>query len=135
MASARIPGSRTSQASDTKLLDDHRFRALLPDEEWGRLPLAVWRRFSKRLADGNTIVYVGEVDEACFSRAGWWLAQAARLIGGPLPTGTETGVPMIVTVTEDAAAGGQIWTRHLRAPERLSAGDSFLQTLRRADRP
>ena len=111
MASARVPSSRTSQASDTKLLDDHRFRALLPDEEWGRLPLAVWRRFSKRLADGNTIVYVGEVDEARSSRAGWWLAQAARVIGGPLPTGTETGVPMIVTVTEDAAAGGQIWTR------------------------
>ena len=111
MASARIPSSRTSQASDIKLLDDHRFRALLPDEEWGRLPLAVWRRFSKRLADGNTIVYVGEVDEVRSSRAGWWLAQAARLIGGPLPTGTETGVPMIVTVTEDAAAGGQIWTR------------------------
>jgi Domain of unknown function (DUF4166) len=111
MASARIQGLRTSQAPDTKLLDDHRFRALLPDEDWGRLPLAVWRRFSKRLADGNTIVYVGEVDEVRFSRAGWWFAQIARLIGGPLPTGSETGVPMIVTVTEDAAAGGQIWTR------------------------
>src|SRR5204863_1409509 len=42
---------------------------------------------------------------------GWWLAQLARLIGGPLPTGAETGVPMVVTVTEDAASGGQIWTR------------------------
>jgi len=28
-----------------------------------------------------------------------------------LPTGAETGVPMVVTVTEDAASGGQIWTR------------------------
>ena len=45
------------------------------------------------------------------SRIGWWLAQLARLVGGPLPTGSETGVPMIVTVTEDAATGGQIWTR------------------------
>jgi hypothetical protein len=35
----------------------------------------------------------------------------ARLVGGPLPTGAETGVPMVVTVTEDAASGGQIWTR------------------------
>lgn len=93
------------------LLDDHRFRALLPDDEWGRLPLAVWRRFSKRLAGGRTVVYVGEIEEAFHSRAGWWLAQGARLIGGPLPTGSETGVPIIVTVTEDAASGGQVWTR------------------------
>ena len=42
--------------------------------------------------------------------AGGW-RRLARLIGGPLPTGTETGVPMVVTVTEDAASGGQIWTR------------------------
>jgi hypothetical protein len=75
------------------------------------LPLAIWRRFSKRFADGETVVYVGTVEEASFSRAGWWLAQLARVIGGPLPTGAETGVPMVVTVTEDAASGGQIWTR------------------------
>jgi hypothetical protein len=111
MASARRSNLKTSPASDIKLLDDHRFRALLPDEDWGRLPLAIWRRFSKRFEDGNTVVYVGEVEEAWCSRAGWWLAQAARLIGGPLPTGTETHVPMIVTVTEDAASGGQVWTR------------------------
>src|SRR5947209_13294721 len=110
MASARtrLPASNTSH---TVLLDDHRFRALLPAAEWGRLPVAIWRRFSKRLVDGATIVYVGEVEEASFSRAGWWLAQMARLIGGPLPTGAETGVPMIVTVTEDRASGGQVWTR------------------------
>ena len=47
-----------------QLLDDQRFRALLSDEDWGRLPLAIWRRFSKRLADGKTVVYVGEVEEA-----------------------------------------------------------------------
>jgi hypothetical protein len=54
-------------------------------------------------------------------RAGWWLAQAARLIGGPLPLtrdtpGRRTRVPIVhvasvVTVTEDMATGGQIWTR------------------------
>ena len=111
MASARRSSLKISPASDRKLLDDHRFRALLPDEDWGRLPVAIWRRFSKRFEDGSTVVYVGEVKEAWSSRIGWWVAQAARLIGGPLPTGTETGVPMIVTVTEDAASGGQIWTR------------------------
>jgi hypothetical protein len=111
MASTRLPGFPVTPASNTILLDDHRFHDLLPDEDWGRLPLAIWRRFSKRFADGETVVYVGTVEEASFSRAGWWLAQLARVIGGPLPTGAETSVPMVVTVTEDAASGGQIWTR------------------------
>ena len=108
MTSARL--SNLAGSSEI-LLDDHRFRALLPDDEWGRLPLAVWRRFSKRLAGGKTVVYVGEIEESSHSRAGWCLAQLTRLIGGPLPTGSETGVPIIVTVTEDAANGGQVWTR------------------------
>jgi hypothetical protein len=112
MASAsRIPRSFAPAPSNCKLIDDHRFRALLSDEDWGRLPLAIWRRFSKRLADGSTVVYVGEVDCARISFAGWCIAQLVRLIGGPLPTTAETGVPMIVAVTEDAASGGQIWTR------------------------
>ena len=108
MTSARL--SNLAGSSEI-LLDDHRFRALLPDDEWGRLPLAVWRRFSKRLAGGKTVVYVGEIEESSHSRAGWWLAQLTRLIGGSLPTGSETCVPIIVTVTEDAASGGQVWTR------------------------
>ena len=108
MTSARL--SNLASSSEL-LLDDHRFRALLPDDDWGRLPLAVWRRFSKRLAGGKTVVYVGEIEESSHSRAGWWLAQLTRLIGGPLPTGSETCVPIIVTVTEDAASGGQVWTR------------------------
>jgi Domain of unknown function (DUF4166) len=111
MASARRSGLQASQASPAKLLDDSRFRALLSNDDWGRLPVATWRRFSTRRADGGTIIYVGEVDDASVSRIGWWLVQLARLIGGPLPTGAETGVPMIVTVTEDEASGGQIWTR------------------------
>jgi hypothetical protein len=109
MASNRIIKSPASPAS--RLLDDHRFRALLSDEDWGRLPLAVWRRFSRRLADGATVVYVGEVEEVHCSRAGWWLAQAARAIGGPLPLAYERGAPITVSVTEDAASGGQTWTR------------------------
>ena len=111
MASARRSGLQASQASPAKLLDDSRFRALLSDDDWGRLPVATWRRFSTRRADGGTIVYVGEVDDASVSPFGWWLVQLARLIGGPLPTGAEAGVPMIVTVTEDEASGNQIWTR------------------------
>jgi hypothetical protein len=102
-------------------LGDLRFRALMTEADWASLPLAIRRRFSKRLAAGQTIVYAGEILESWMSRAGWWLAQAARLIGGPLPLtrdaqGRSTRVPVVhvasvVTVTEDMATGGQIWTR------------------------
>lgn len=104
------PGARPD-SSRNEPLGDLRFRALLSDADWMALPLPVRRRFSKRLCDGNTAVYVGEVLETSMSRAGWALAQAARLIGGPLPTGREAHVPSVVTVTEDMGAGGQIWTR------------------------
>ena len=64
------------------------------------------------LGPGRTIVYAGEIEEADLQplSAGGW-RRSTRLIGGPLPTGRETKVPIIVTVTEDAKSGGQIWTR------------------------
>lgn len=126
MASTRIPRSPAASAPHTILLDDRRFHDLLPDEEWGRLPLAIWRRFSKRFADGETVVYVGTIEEASFSPAGWWLAQLARIIGAPLPLCAETGVPMVVTVTE--ARGGQIWTRI------CTRSDGFPQVIHSAKR-
>ena len=128
MASTRVPRLPITPASNTILLDDHRFHDLIPGEDWGRLPLAIWRRFSKRFADGETVVYVGEVEEASSSRIGWWLAQLARIIGGPLPTGTEARVPMVVTVTEDAASHGQIWTRI------CARSDGFPQVIHSAKR-
>ncbi len=90
---------------------DLRFRALLPEGDWAKLSPAVQRRFSKRLANGATAVYVGEVREMHLSRLGWLLTQALRLVGGPLPTSLATNVPSIVTVTEDMTSGGQIWPR------------------------
>jgi hypothetical protein len=88
-----------------------RFRALMAAADWDSLPPAIRRRFSKRLADGETVVYVGEILEAHLSRAGWCLAQLLRLIGAPLPTARDCRVPSVVTVTEEMATGGQIWTR------------------------
>ena len=90
---------------------DLRFRALMGEAGWASLPPAVRRRFSKRLAGGQTIVYAGEVLQTWTSRLGWWLAQAVRLIGGPLPLTRDAHVPSVVTVTEDMTTGGQIWTR------------------------
>jgi uncharacterized protein DUF4166 len=97
--------------ADCLALGDLRFRALVPEADWGKLPLPIRRRFSKRLADGETAVYVGEILEAHLSRAGWLLAQLLRLIGAPLSTACDAHVPSVVTVTEEVATGGQIWTR------------------------
>jgi hypothetical protein len=108
---SKPPARPDSEQGLDAALGDLRFRALLSDDDWKRLPPATRQRFSKRLADGSTAIYVGEVVEISFSRIGWWLAQIARLIGGPLPTSSDTHVPSIVTVTEDAATRGQIWTR------------------------
>src|SRR6266568_8736286 len=92
-------------------LGDLRFRALMSDADWAALPLPIRRRFSKRLAGGNTAVYVGDVLETQMSGAGFLLAQAARLIGGPLPISRDAHTPSVVTVTEDVATKGQHWTR------------------------
>jgi len=96
-------------ADDT--LGDLRFRKLLPREEWDLLPLAVRRRFTKRLSGGKTAVYVGEVIETRMTLVGRTWAFLARLIGGPLPTSSDAHVPSVVTVTEDFATGAQMWTR------------------------
>jgi hypothetical protein len=60
-------------------LGDLRFRALMPDQEWTSLPPPIRRRFSKRLANGRTTVYTGTILETHMTRAGWCLAQLARL--------------------------------------------------------
>jgi hypothetical protein len=103
--------ARPTVRRDASELGDLRFRALLSEQDWAALPLAIRRRFSKRLSGGRTAIYVGTVVETQMSRAGWWLAQAARLIGGPLPVSRDAGVPSVVTVTEDVARSGQHWTR------------------------
>ena len=91
-------------------LADLRFRALLPAKDWAALPLAVRRRFSKRLTGGTTVTYCGGVVAVRASAAGRLLAHAARLIGGPLPLVFEPGAS-VVTVTEDHVGQGQVWTR------------------------
>jgi hypothetical protein len=109
--SPQAPAPQPDNSQPDKSVGDLRFRALLSDDDWHALPLAVRRRFSKRLAGGCTAIYAGEVLETHMSRLGWCLAQAARLLGGPLPTSRDMNMPSVVTVTEDMATGGQIWTR------------------------
>ncbi|AHB48044.1 hypothetical protein W911_05935 [Hyphomicrobium nitrativorans NL23] len=90
---------------------DLRFRALVGEAGWARLPEAVQRRFSRRLASGDVAFYVGEVLETRLSRVGRVLSFLARAIGAPLPLDDATGGGATVAVMENAGLGGQSWTR------------------------
>lgn len=90
---------------------DLRFSSLLGREAWDRLPLAVRVRFGKRLGTGQSVCYSGQVLSCRMTFVGWILAQSCRLIGAPLPLARDSGVASVVSVTEDGAGGGQVWTR------------------------
>lgn len=108
-------------------LADLRFRALVPAADWAALPLAVRRRFSKRMGPGATVVYRGEVVAVESNLAGRLLARAARLVGAPLPLVFQPGAS-VVAVTEDAVGQGQVWSRMYVRP------DGFPQVIHSAKR-
>lgn len=103
-----FPSGRV-RAADS--IADLRFRTLIGETAWAELPEPVRARFGKRIAAGDIALYAGEIVECRMSKAGRALAQFARAIGGPLPTGTDRFVPAAVAVTEDPVSGGQFWTR------------------------
>jgi hypothetical protein len=114
------PHIRTSEAreipgapdfGERQIVRDLRFRSLLGRAAWSSLPNSVQERFSKRPVGGTAVIYEGEIIESRMNRAGWLLARLCLAIGGPLPLHSDTGVPAVVTITEDAATGGQFWTR------------------------
>lgn len=119
----------TDAIRDDGGLIDLRFRTLVGEEAWARLPEAVRRRFSKRLRNGEAVVYKGAVAETELSRAGYVLAWLARAIGGPLPLAHGACGAAAVVVTEDAALGGQSWTRVYarpgEAPQVIHSGKRF----------
>lgn len=122
-----VAAIRIEDRQDEGELVDLRFRALLPAADWAALPLAVRRRFSKRMSPGATVVYRGEVVEVHANLAGRLLAQLCRVIGAPLPLVFNPGVS-VVTVTEDAVGQGQVWSRmYVRA-------DGFPQVIHSAKR-
>lgn len=112
-----LPSTRPRDATpspsepDDRGIVDLRFRALVGEAAWSRLPPAVQRRFSTHLAPGAVCLYAGEVKETRLSRAGWVLAFIARAIGAPLPLEDGMTGSAVVAVTENAALGGQCWTR------------------------
>lgn len=106
-----LPRARRFAPPGPDALGDLRFRRLLDPADWARLPAAVRARFSKRLRGGESVSYDGVITECAMSRAGRLLAQACRLIGAPLPLEATSGLAAVVSVTEDGARGGQVWTR------------------------
>ena len=97
---------------ETDAPEDMRFKELLGEAEWNRLPEAVRRRFSRHMEDGKSIVYKGVITKMEANWAGRLLGQVCKLIGAPLPTEHQAnGTPAIVTVTEDKQGNGQFWTR------------------------
>jgi hypothetical protein len=109
LAKEKLVGA--GQGQTPALLADMRFRQLLGQRGWDALPGRVQRRFGKRLGVGDTASYVGHVEFCRMNWSGRILAQACRLIGAPLPLERDSGVAANVSVTEDGASGGQVWTR------------------------
>jgi hypothetical protein len=79
--------------------------------DWPLLPGAVRERFLRRIETGDCVSYVGRVTECRMSFAGRMLAQLTRIVGAPLPLGTDTGVAASVSVTADDGRINQYWTR------------------------
>jgi hypothetical protein len=102
--------------ADESNVTDLRFRTLLGEEAWARLPEPVRRRFSKRWQPGDMVIYPGRVVTTELSRAGRVLAFLTRAIGAPLPLANGATGPAVVAVTENTALGGQTWTRTYARP-------------------
>lgn len=102
---------RLKKYCNTTENQDNRFCNLLSEADWQQLPDAVQVRFSKVVKGGESTVYAGEITQMRKSLWGAGLAQLLRLFGAPLPLSSDIGTPSIVSVTEDGATGGQIWTR------------------------
>lgn len=106
------PAAPPLEARAAKTPADPRFRRLVDEAGWQRLPAAIRRRFGKRLSGGASVAYQGVITRMEMSRAGRALALLTRLVGAPLPFDpASVGLPAVVVVTEDVASEGQFWIR------------------------
>lgn len=93
-------------------LGDVRFRRLIPDEDWRRLPEAIRARFSHGEKPGGVTAYAGEIIDTRMTWYGRLLANILRIAGAPLPLETDNaGAAAMVAVTERNDGRGQFWTR------------------------
>jgi hypothetical protein len=106
-----IPFRPHARSAPPAGIADLRFRTLVGESDWARLPAAVQARFGRHIGEAGSVVYAGEVVECRMSRCGRLLAQLLRPIGAPLPLSSDAFVPATVSVTEDPASGSQYWMR------------------------
>ena len=99
-----IPAGTDDAAIETRF-------ARLAGESWTQLPAPIRRRFSRHLADGERLVYLGEVAATHMTVVGRLIAQLARLAGAPLPLEAGGRAPVTVIVTGSERRRGQVWTR------------------------
>lgn len=91
---------------------EERFRRLLGENAWRSLPEATRRRFARKVESGESLIYRGVTTGLRMTRLGRLLAQAARLIGAPLPLDARSEArPAVVAVTAHPTGNGQVWTR------------------------
>lgn len=104
------PPAQENPQHDTR--PDLRFRNLIGENAWARLPERVQRRFSKCITPESPVRYSGRVVETQLNGLGWILAQCLRVIGAPLPLGGKGSCGFAdVEVSTNRKMGDQIWTR------------------------
>ena len=91
---------------------DLRYRRLLGEEAWSRLPQATRNRFSQFIGPKDAELFRGCVEETRFSLPGRILAICLSPFAAALPTEPcEIPVAASVSVTQGPDADTQIWTR------------------------
>jgi len=105
------------------MVTELRFRRLLNDLEWARLPQTIKRRFSEKLPHGKTKNYRGRILETKMNLAGKFLSRIMVLLGGSLPLDTDnSGASALVSVSpynNENGFAGQLWTRQYTRKSRL----------------
>jgi hypothetical protein len=90
----------------------HGLRGVLGEAAWGRLPVAVHRRFAD---PSQCAEYAGEFEIVRASRLGKTLAWLCQAIGTPIAPRTGRGVPAVVRV--GPTARGVEWRREYHWPD------------------
>jgi len=98
--------------------NEPRFRQLLNDIDWARLPIAVKKRFSSKIDPSQPKVYRGHIMHTRMNWIGKLLSRCMLLLGGSLPLDSDNaGAAAVVTVSANDVDESQVWTRQYQRPK------------------